>query len=121
MISDSGRQLLQKGEHVSHNIMFVIMSCMTQACWCGQALCTMTEHYFTSLSEVTLHWNGIAERLIWIIFAFFRNAVRSDFLFMAGNALQHRSAHVSNVPECKDIKCRQWLLYFLDLNPSLHA
>ena len=69
--SDSGRQLLRKeGRTGFRQHYFVNLIDVTQVCWCSQSLCTMTEHRFTSLSEVTLHWRGIAGRLLYIMFVF---------------------------------------------------
>ena len=71
VISDSAHQLLLgKRRTCLQSIMLVNVIGMTEACWCGQPLCTMAEHRLTSLSEATLQWSDVAKRLFLIMFVF---------------------------------------------------
>lgn len=106
--SDSGYQLLQKEEeHIMHHSMFMDVIGMDEESQCGQVLCTMAEHVFSSLRKAPLYHSGIA--------------IGPAFLFMDDNAWPHRTAEVSHTLESENIECTEWPAYPLDLNPVEHA
>lgn len=96
----------ERGENVTHHRMFMNIIGMAKALWCGQALCTMAEHRFISLSKVPLNQRYFREIILGHV-RLFRSAVDPDFLFIDDNARPHRTAEVSDTFKSENIECME--------------
>ena len=101
--------------------MLVNMICMDQACWCGQALCTVAENLFHIFELTSVILQRFCRLTILDHAHLYKGVVRPDFLIADDNARLHRSAALSNMPESEEINPMQWPEYSPDLNSTEHA